>query len=83
LNAYPAGQSARKPAHCPAAAFMGKGTPRVALIGAQAMEPTKRNMRMKPGPIIFFIVFCIFGTVVGIMINNRYYAFEKQHEVGH
>ena len=46
------------------------------------MKRRQRSTRMRAGPIIFFIGFCISGTVVGIFINNHYYALEKAwHEM--
>ena len=41
------------------------------------MKRKQRNTRMRAGPIIFFISFCVVGTVVGVFINNHYYALEK------
>ena len=42
------------------------------------MKEPKRYVRIGAGPIIFFVTFCILGTIVGIAINKHYYAMEMQ-----
>jgi hypothetical protein len=44
------------------------------------MKRRSRNTRMRAGPIIFFVGFCICGTAAGILINNHYYAIEKAQD---
>ncbi len=43
------------------------------------MKEPKRHTRIGAWPVIFFLTFCILGTVVGIAINKHYYALEM-HE---
>jgi LytS/YehU family sensor histidine kinase len=37
-------------------------------------------MRIGVGVILFFVMFCILGTMAGIWINDRYYALERDRE---
>lgn len=41
------------------------------------MKEPKRHIRIGAGPVIFFVTFCIVGTIVGIAINKHYYAIER------
>jgi uncharacterized membrane protein len=42
------------------------------------MKEPKRHIRIGAWPVIFFVTFCIVGTIVGIAINKHYYAMEMQ-----
>ena len=42
------------------------------------MKERKRHIRTGAGAVIFFVAFCILGTIVGIAINKHYYAIETQ-----
>jgi hypothetical protein len=42
------------------------------------MKERKRHIRVGVGAVIFFVAFCILGTIVGIAINKHYYAMEIQ-----
>ena len=42
------------------------------------MKERKRHIRIAAGAVIFFVTFCILGTIVGIAINKHYYAMEMQ-----
>ena len=45
------------------------------------MNERKRHIRIVAGAVIFFVSFCILGTIVGIAINKHYYAMEMhEHE---
>lgn len=42
------------------------------------MKDRKHHIRVGVGAVIFFVAFCILGTIVGIAINKHYYAMEIQ-----
>ena len=48
-----------------------------AVQGQKTMKDRKHEIRTKPGPIVFFLIYVILGGIVGIAINNRFYAIEK------
>ncbi|MEA2823575.1 MAG: hypothetical protein QOF03_57 [Alphaproteobacteria bacterium] len=41
------------------------------------MKERKPYTRIGAWPVIFFVTFCILGTIVGIAINKHYYAIER------
>jgi len=41
------------------------------------MKKSTRRPQTKLGPIILFLIFCIVGEIIGIAINNRYYAAQR------
>jgi hypothetical protein len=41
------------------------------------MKKPTRQLKIKPGPIILFLIFCIIGGMIGIAVNNRYYAIQR------
>ena len=41
------------------------------------MKKEKREIRTRPGPLIFFLIYVIIGGILGVMINSRYYAMER------
>jgi hypothetical protein len=45
--------------------------------GCEAMKKPTRQLKIKPGPLVLFLIFCIIGGVIGIAINNRYYAVQR------
>ena len=47
------------------------------LLGCEAMKKSTRRPQTKLGPIILFLIFCIVGEIIGIAINNRYYAAQR------
>ena len=41
------------------------------------MKKPAHQRHTKPGPIILFLILCIVGGIIGIAINNRYYAIQR------
>jgi hypothetical protein len=41
------------------------------------MKKPTRQTKTKLGPIILFLIFCIIGGMIGIAVNNRYYAIQR------
>ena len=49
-----------------------------AITREEAMRERKRHIRIAAGAVIFFVIFCIVGSAVGIWINSHYYAMEMK-----
>jgi hypothetical protein len=45
--------------------------------GQKARKEQKRDIRTRPCPIVFFLIYVIVGGIVGIAINDRFYAIER------
>jgi len=43
------------------------------------MGRRKFRPRIGAGPILFFCVFCILGTIAGLWINRQLYLLESNH----
>ena len=41
------------------------------------MKKKRHEIRTRPGPLIFFLIYVIIGGIIGMVINNRYYAVER------
>ena len=49
--------------------------------GSEEQRPMKepsRELRTRPGPIIFFLIYVLIAGIIGIAINNRFYAIERR-----
>jgi hypothetical protein len=44
--------------------------------GQKTKEP-RYELRTRPGPLVFFLIYVIVGGIIGIAINNAFYAIER------
>jgi hypothetical protein len=44
------------------------------------MRKEKRKVRTKLGPLIFFLIYVLIGGIIGVAINSRYYAIERNEQ---
>jgi hypothetical protein len=42
-----------------------------------SMKKEKREIRTRRGPLVWFLIYVIIAGIIGMMVNNRYYAVEK------
>jgi hypothetical protein len=48
-----------------------------AVDGQKTIKEPRRELRTRPGPLILFLIYVIVGGIIGIAINNRFYAMER------